>query len=113
VRPGVVLREELADRERVHHGPGQLVRPGDLALLDHRDGDLAELLRQLGVVLEQLKEADRAREPGLAAADDRDADLDPLVLGIRRRPHELVRRIDRRRVLARREEPSVGGRRHA
>ena len=34
---------------------------------------------------EQLQQADRAGHACLAAADDRDADLDPLVLGVRRR----------------------------
>ncbi len=42
---------------------------------------------------------DRAGEAGRAAADDRDADLDPLVLGIGRRADELLRRVDRRREL--------------
>ena len=77
------------------------MRARDLALLDDGDRHLAELLGQLRVVLEQLQEPDRTREPGLPAADDRDADLDPLVLRIGRRPDELVRRVDRRRVLAR------------
>ena len=77
------------------------MRARDLALLDHRDRHLAELLGQLRVVLEQLEQPDRAREPGLAAADDRDADLDPLVLGVGRRADELLRRVDRRRELAR------------
>jgi len=75
------------------------VGAGDAALLDHRDGHLAERLGQLGIVLEQLEQADRARHAGLAAADDRDADLDPLVLGVRRDADELRRRVDRRRVL--------------
>ena len=65
------------------------MRAGDLALLDHRHRHLAELLGQLGLVLEQLHQLDRAGEPGRAAADDRDADLDPLVLGIGRRADEL------------------------
>ena len=62
--------------------PESRCAPGRLALLDHRDRDLAELLGQLGLVLEQLQQLDRAGEPGRAAADDRDADLDPLLLGI-------------------------------
>ena len=84
VRPRVVVGEQLADRRRVHDRAGELVRAGDLALLEHRHRHLAERLHQLRVVLEQLQQPDRAREPGLAAADDRDADLDPLVLGVRR-----------------------------
>src|SRR5262245_2678022 len=74
----------------------------NLALLDHRHRNLAELLGQLGIVLEQLQQPDRACEPGLAAADDRHADLDPLVLGVGRRSDELADRVDGRRVLARR-----------
>ena len=76
------------------------MRPRDAALLDHRDRHLAEALGQLGVVLEQLQQADRAGHARLTAADDRDADLDPLVLGVRRRADELRRRVDRRRELA-------------
>ena len=84
------------------------MRPGDAALLDHRHGHLAERLRQLGVVLEQLQEPDRAGHAGLAAADDRDADLDPLVLRIGRRADELRHRIDRRRELDRGDVVPVG-----
>ena len=69
--------------------------PG-LPLLDHRNRDLAQLLSQLGFVLEQLHQPDRAGEPGRAATDDRDADLDPLLLGIGDRCDELLRRLDRR-----------------
>ena len=76
------------------------MRPGDAALLDHRDRHLAEALGQLLVVGQQLQQPDRARHPGLAAADDRDADLDPLVRIVRRRADELRRRVDRRREFA-------------
>ena len=43
-----------------------------------------------GLVLEQLRQPDRAGEPGGPAADDRDADLDALVLGVGRRADELL-----------------------
>ena len=76
------------------------MRPRDAALLDHRDRHLAEALGQLLVVGQQLQQADRAGHAGLAAADDRDADLDALVRVVRRRADELRRRIDRRRKLA-------------
>ena len=76
------------------------MRAGHLALLDHGHRHLAELLGQLRVVLEQLQQPDGAGEPRLPAADDRDADLDPLVLGVGRRTDELGRRVDGRRVLA-------------
>ena len=76
------------------------MRAGDAALLDHRDRHLAEALGHLLVVGQQLQQPDRARHPGLAAADDRDADLDPLVRIVGRRADELRRRVDRRRELA-------------
>ena len=76
------------------------MRAGHLALLDHRDRHLSQPLRELGVVLEQLQQADGARQARLPAADDRDADLDPLVLGVRRRADELGHRVDGRRELA-------------
>ena len=83
----------------------------DLALLEHGHRHLAERLHQLRVVLEQLQQPDRAREPGLAAADDRDADLDPLVLGVRQRPDELPHRVDRRRELDRGDRAPIAGHR--
>jgi hypothetical protein len=73
---------------------------GHLALLDHGHRDLAEALGQLGLVLEQLHQLDRAGEPGRPSADDRHPDFDPLVLGIGGLDHELLRRIDRRRILS-------------
>ena len=75
------------------------MRSGRLALLDHRDRHLAELLGELRLVLEQLHQPDRAGEARGAAADDRDADLDALVLGIGRRTDELGRVVDGRREL--------------
>ena len=78
--------------------PESRCAPGDLALLDHRDRDLAELLGQLRLVLEQLHQLVGAGEAGGAAADDRDADLDPLVLGIGRRA-DHVGAVERRREL--------------
>ena len=74
------------------------MRAGDFALLDHRDRDFAELLGQLRLVLEQLHQFDRAGEPGGPAADDRDADLDPLVGGIGRRS-DYLGTVERRREL--------------
>ena len=76
------------------------MRSGDAALLDHGHRHLAEALGQLLVVGEQLQQPDRACQPGLPAADDRDADLDPLVRIVGRRADELVRRVDGRRELA-------------
>ena len=79
---GIEVGEQLLHRRRLHVRPGEQVRARGLALLDHRDRDLAQLLGQLGLVLQQLHELVRAGEPGGAAADDRHADLDPLLLGI-------------------------------
>ena len=56
-----------------------------------------------GSSLEQLHELDRAGEPGRAAADDRHADLDPVLLGIGGLGDELLRRLDGRRELGRRD----------
>ena len=61
-------------------GTTQHAHAGASGVLDHRHRHLAELLGQLRIVLQQLQQPDRARQAGLAAADDRDADLDPLVL---------------------------------
>ncbi len=95
----VQVGEQLLHRRGAHVRPGQQVRARGLALLDHRDRDLAQLLGQLGLALQQLPELDRAGEAGGAAPDDRHPDLDPLLLGIGDRGDELLRRIDRRRVL--------------
>ena len=73
---------------------------GDAALLDHRHRDLAELFLKRRLVLEQLRQPDRAGETGGPAADDRDADLDPVLLRIGRRADELLGRVDRRRIFS-------------
>ena len=92
-------------------GPGRIDRAGQvvpaarLGLLDDRDRHLAEALHRLRVVGEQLQQAVGAGQAGGAAADDRDADLDPLVLGVELALDELVRRVDRRRI--RRRRPAV------
>lgn len=65
------------------------MRARGLALLDDGDRDVAETLGQLRPVLEELARADRRGEAGRAAADDQDADVDPLVGTIRRRRDEL------------------------
>ena len=91
--------EELFHRRGLHVRPGEQVRARYLALLDHRDRDFAELLGQLRLVLEQLHDLVGAGEPGGPASDDRDADLDPLVLRVGRRA-DHVGRVERRRELA-------------
>src|SRR5438093_604681 len=71
-----------------------------LPLLEHGDGNVAEPLRRLRLLLEQLPEPDRAREPGRPRADDQDTDLDPLVLGIGRLADRFSPR-ERRRIIRR------------
>jgi hypothetical protein len=63
------------------------VRARLTALLEHRDGDVAEPVGQLGRALEQLAEADRAGEPRRPCPDDQHADLD---LGLAGRNDELA-----------------------
>jgi len=92
--------EEPFQRRGVDVGTGEQVGAGDFALLDHRDRDFAQLLGQLGLVLQQLHEFVGAGEPGGAAADDRDANLDALVHRIRRRRDDAVG-IEGRRKLTR------------
>ena len=76
----VLVGEELLERARLHHRAGQVVRAARLALLDDGDGDLAELLEQLLVFGEELQEAVGCGQTGRPTTDDRDADLDGLVL---------------------------------
>ena len=85
--------EERAQRARVDHGAREQVRARLLALLQDRHRDVAEPLGQLRLPLQQLPEADRAREPRRPRADDQHADLD---LGLARRRDELVRGEGRR-----------------
>src|SRR2546423_968626 len=88
--------EEPLQRAWVDDGAGEQVGPGLLALLDHSDRHLAQPLGDGGRVLQQLPESDRAGQPCGAGAHDRDADLDPLVFGIRGRGNRL-RDAERRR----------------
>ena len=82
--------------------PESRCAPGVLPFSITATGTSPSFSRQLRLVLEQLRQADRAGEPGGAAADDRDADLDALVLGIGRRADELLGGVDGRRELRRR-----------
>ena len=77
------------------------MRAGLLALLDERDRHLAEALGDVGMLLEQLAEADRAGEAGRAGADDQHADLDALVDRVGRLGDELARGERRREVRSR------------
>ena len=74
------------------------MRAGLLALLQDRDGDLAEPLPHVGMLLEELAEPDRAREPAGPTSDDEHADLDALLV---RRGADRVGRAEGRREVAR------------
>ena len=91
------LREELFQRLGAHHGAGQVVPAARLGLLDHRDRYFAQALHRLGIVREQLQQPVGAREARGAPADDRDTDLDQLVLVVEPALDELLLRVDRRR----------------
>ncbi len=67
-----------------------------LRLLDHRDRNLPQALHRLRVVGQQLQQAVRAGQARGATADDRDADLDQLVLGVEAALDELLLRVHRR-----------------
>src|SRR5581483_1918924 len=88
--------EQALQRARVDDRAGEEVRARLLALLEQRDRHLAEPLRDVGVLLEELAEPDRAGEPRRPGADDEDADLDPLVRRVGRLGDEL-RGVERRR----------------
>src|SRR5262249_61844408 len=72
------------------------VRPGLLALLEDGDRDVAETVTHLRVLLEELSEADRARQPPRSGPDDRYSDLDPRLRRVGRRA-DRVDRPERRR----------------
>ena len=78
-----------------------------LGLLDHRDRHLAETLGQRLVVGQPLQQPVGARQTGGAAADDRDPDVDPLVLAIESTLDELLDDIDGRRKVDRRRCPVI------
>ena len=93
----VMLREQLLQRPRAHHRAGEVVPAAGLRLLDHRDRHFAEALHRLRVVAQQLQQAVGAGEAGGAAADDRHAHLDQLVLGVEAVLDELLLGVHRRR----------------
>src|SRR4051794_23897978 len=90
--------EETLQAARVDDRAREDVRPRRLALLEHGHRHVAEPLRLLGILLQQLTEANRAGEPGRPGADDQEPDLDPLVQRIGRRLNRLRRRKRRRKV---------------
>ena len=87
--------------------PESRCEPGCLPFSTTRDRHVAEALGDLGMLLEQLAEPDRAGEPTGPAADDQHADLDPLVGRIRRRGDRLGARERRREVRRRGPAPLI------
>ena len=65
--------DELAQRRRIEHRARQHVRAGLARLLEHGDRQRLAALRLL-----QLRQAQRRRQPGRAAADDQDVDVEGL-----------------------------------
>src|SRR5690606_31557706 len=74
--------EKLLQCGGTHVGTRHPVGAADLALLDYRDGNLAELLHQLRLLFKKLEGLDGGSETGGTAADDRYADFNALILGI-------------------------------
>ena len=77
-------------RAGVDHRAREDVRPAGLALLDDRDRHVPQPLGELGALLQELTRPDRSSETRRAAADDEDADLDPLVGAVARGGDELA-----------------------
>ncbi len=100
--------KELLERARAHDGAGQVVPAARLRLLHHRHRHFAEALQHLLVVGEQLQQAVRACEPRGAAADDRDSDLDQLVLVVEAALDELLLGVHGRREGRGRDLPVAG-----
>ena len=92
--------EEPPQAARVDDRPRHFVRSGLLALLQHSDGHVAQSLRQLRLLLEELAETDCTGQAGRAGTDDQDTDVDPLVGWVSRHSDELGR-AERRRVVRR------------
>ena len=82
--------EQPLQRPGADHRAGQEVRAGLLALLDDRERHVAQPLGDVGVLLEQLPEADRAREARGSGAHHEHAHLDAFVDRVARRDDEPV-----------------------
>ena len=69
------VRNELAERRRIEHRPGEHVRARFARFLE--DGDRERLA---ALLLLQLRQPQRRRHPGGAAADDQDVDFEGFAL---------------------------------
>src|SRR5215203_1089620 len=87
--------EEPLEPARVDHRSGEEMRARLLPFLEHGDRDVAEPVGELGLLLEQLPEADGARKSGGAGAYDQHSDLDLLVRRIGR-CRDVAHRVERR-----------------
>ena len=90
-----MVGEEPLERPGSDHRARQEVRPRLLTLLDHCERHVAQPLGNSRVLLEQLPEPDRARQPRGPGAHHEHADLDALVDGVGRFDDVPVR-IERR-----------------
>src|SRR4029450_13732351 len=99
-RDPLLFAEERAQRARIYDGAGEEVRADLLALVEHREGHVAEPLGDGRLGLEQLPQADRARETGRPRPYDEYADVDSFVRQIRRLGDDLAQ-AERRRVIRR------------
>ena len=69
--PFLEVGDELLQRRRIEHGAGEHVRAGLPRLLQHRDRE-----RLAALCLLQLREPQRRRHAGRAAADDQHVDFE-------------------------------------
>ena len=86
------LGKELAEGARVHHGAGEVVLAQGAGLVQHGDLGLAQGAAGLGVLLDQARELDGARQPGRAGAHDHHVHLDRLGVGRVGDDHPLARK---------------------
>ncbi len=64
------VRHELPQRRRIEHRARERMRADLARLLEHRDGE-----RLAALLLLELRQTQRSRHPGGAAADDEDVDF--------------------------------------
>src|SRR5437588_571795 len=77
--PGSKFASFSPERPRPHDRSREKVGARLLSLLEHRHGNVSELLADVRALLEQLAEADRAGETCGPCSHDQDTDIDPLL----------------------------------
>ena len=90
VDPFAALEQPL-QAAGVHNRAGKKMRARRLPFLEHRHRNLAEALGRGWILLDQLSEPDRRREPRGAGTDDEEPDVDALVDRIGRRRDRVGR----------------------